>query len=159
MGERANDRALLGTGLKKKKSTKQDKQVWWQPVEGRGGLRLPLPSFHNWHFLFLPFQAVKKKTIGKGQVSSAHSPSPELSRALIGDPRRTRLTQTMPAYPGTRSCQSELGSVRYNYPNKIAVSWCADNHWSQCSTRPLLLWGNPCSHRAHNLVGNWKIKC
>jgi len=38
---------------------------------------------------------------------------PDLSGfGLIGDPRRTRLAQTMPAHPDTRSCQFELGSMR-----------------------------------------------
>ena len=112
MGETANDRALLGTGLKKKKKISETGKTGLMAACGRQRGTEPSASFIPQLTLSLPFQAVKKETIRKGQVSSAHSPSPELSRALIGDRRRTRLAQTVPAHPGTRSCQSELGSVR-----------------------------------------------
>lgn len=66
-------------------------------------------SFLQWT-LFLSFRAAEKETVGRGRVFSTHSLCPELSKALTGDPRRARLTHTLPAHVSARPGQSALGS-------------------------------------------------
>ena len=93
IGEGTNDRDLLGRGLFRKNETGK---TGLMAACGRQKGALGLPHLCTIDTsLLLSFQAIKKETVGRGPVSSAPSPSPQLSRALIGDPRRTRLNSNL----------------------------------------------------------------